>query len=365
MRYCDQCKIQLSDSAKFCPFCGTLASFVSDDSSESENRHFEEKSTNTQGEGKQVGRGDREQRHSLASRSEVNTAGYLAKVVSLEKSMYTQTQMVTQLSERVDKLGHHEVFWEPDEPQHCEPDISFDDVKLFAGAGLTLGGIIGLFSGSIITGLVVGCLVGLVIMLALSAWDASSKNSSRREKFENEMLTYNEAIAADERRVQNELNEKSKLNGVLKTIASQKRETQQILDQYYKMNIIFPKYRNLVAVCSFYEYFISGRCTSLTGHEGAYNIYESELRLERICTKLDDIMSNLEQIKSNQYVLYEAIQEGNRIIENLVEESIKQSKLLKRTAENTALAAHYAETAANNAEACAWIGIANYVEKKN
>ena len=38
------------------------------------------------------------------------------------------------------------------------------------------------------------------------------------------------------------------------------------LNQLYSLNIIYPKYRNFVAISSFYEYFESGRCNTLKGH---------------------------------------------------------------------------------------------------
>ena len=42
----------------------------------------------------------------------------------------------------------------------------------------------------------------------------------------------------------------------------------------YAYDVIFGKYRDVVALSSFYEYLMSGRCTSLVGATGAYNIYE-------------------------------------------------------------------------------------------
>ena len=41
--------------------------------------------------------------------------------------------------------------------------------------------------------------------------------------------------------------------------------------------------------------------------------------------------------------------------------SLLQSRLAERTAKNTALSAHYAKIAADNAEACAGISAANYL----
>lgn len=63
----------------------------------------------------------------------------------------------------------------------------------------------------------------------------------------------------------------------------------------------------------FCEYLASGRCYSLEGHEGAYNIYENELRQNTIINQLDGITSKLDSIKSNQYLLYNSITEANNI----------------------------------------------------
>ena len=65
-------------------------------------------------------------------------------------------------------------------------------------------------------------------------------------------------------------------------------------------------------VCSLYEYIRAGRCTELEGHEGAYNILETEIRLDRIILQLDKVVAQLEQIKHTQFMLYSAVQESNQ-----------------------------------------------------
>lgn len=94
-------------------------------------------------------------------------------------------------------------------------------------------------------------------------------------------------------------------------------ETKNILHKMYNKAIIFPKYRNFTAVSSFYEYIDSGRCTRLDGHEGAYNIFENEIRQNIIIQKLDEAVRMLKKIEQNQYMLYDAIRDTNRVISNL------------------------------------------------
>ena len=57
-------------------------------------------------------------------------------------------------------------------------------------------------------------------------------------------------------------------------------KTCTLLERMYNKGIIYEKYQyDLVAVSMFAEYFKFGRCSCLEGHEGAYNIYENEIRL--------------------------------------------------------------------------------------
>ena len=84
-----------------------------------------------------------------------------------------------------------------------------------------------------------------------------------------------------------------------------REELKSALSKYYEGDVIYPKYRNLPALTSIYEYLTSGRCSELTGSDGAYNLYESELRQNIVISQLNTIISNLEQIRQNQYTLYQ------------------------------------------------------------
>jgi hypothetical protein len=49
-----------------------------------------------------------------------------------------------------------------------------------------------------------------------------------------------------------------------------------------------------------YEYFVLGKCVDLTGHEGAYNTYEKELRNGLIRSDLKDIDGTIGEIPEAQ-----------------------------------------------------------------
>lgn len=78
-------------------------------------------------------------------------------------------------------------------------------------------------------------------------------------------------------------------------------------NELYAAGIIFGKYQNAVALSSFYEYLVSGRCEKLEGMNGAYNLYESEVRANRVIEQLDTVIDSLDQIKANQYMMYSAM----------------------------------------------------------
>lgn len=85
----------------------------------------------------------------------------------------------------------------------------------------------------------------------------------------------------------------------------------------YAQNVIFEKYRDPVALSSFYEYLMTGRCNSLKGPDGAYNIYENEIRMNRVIAQLDTVITSLEEIKQNQFVMYQEMRSINTSLENL------------------------------------------------
>lgn len=102
-------------------------------------------------------------------------------------------------------------------------------------------------------------------------------------------------------------------------IASHLSETKAILAKLYSRNLIYPKYCTLPALTSIYEYFVTGRCDDLTGPNGAYNMYEDEVRKDTVIAQLNAINENLEKIKQNQYMLYQqviSIRENTDIISN-------------------------------------------------
>lgn len=95
------------------------------------------------------------------------------------------------------------------------------------------------------------------------------------------------------------------------------RKLLQCRRELYGYNVIFSKYQNLVAVATFYEYLMAGRCELLEGANGAYNLYETEIRANLIIGQLSQVIESLEQVKGNQYMIYSELKNINQNIEVL------------------------------------------------
>lgn len=94
-------------------------------------------------------------------------------------------------------------------------------------------------------------------------------------------------------------------------------EACDVLKKLLKSGILHPKYWDFVAVSSIYEYLSTGRCSTLEGGDGAYNLYEAEILANRVIDQLDAVIDSLNTIKRNQYLMYNVLTSINRNIEDI------------------------------------------------
>lgn len=170
----------------------------------------------------------------------------------------------------------------------------------------------------------------------------NQKNAALEKDFENSQRKANAEF--DKKRKIYEENSReitTKLNSNLS-------ETERILKSYYDKDIIFGKYRNLVAMTTMYEYFASGRCTELEGPNGAYNLFEQETRQNVIITNLQDINQHLGDIKNNQYVLYQAMNQGLETMNNISADISAMANSVKSIEQASQITAYFAEISAKN-----------------
>lgn len=132
-------------------------------------------------------------------------------------------------------------------------------------------------------------------------------------------------------------------------------EAKVLLEQLYSKNIVFEKYRNIVAMCTMFEYFQSGRCSELTGPDGAYNLYEAELRQNIIINQLEKVTSDLERIQANQHLLYNGLKELNMSLDSIRTEINYIANTVDKIEESSRVTAICAEITAKNTAALAYI----------
>lgn len=176
----------------------------------------------------------------------------------------------------------------------------------------------------------------ITILIAIVLPTVKFIQSERKEVGEYEVRKENnrKAVEEDKVRIENELaevpNYKKNMNECRKNIV----DCEEKLQKLYDVGVLFPKYREFVCVSQLLEYLLSGRCEDLTGYTGAYNLYEQELRMNIIIAELELISEELDAIKENQYMIYNAICQANY--------------LLREVTDNTAIAAYNTEVIATN-----------------
>lgn len=148
-------------------------------------------------------------------------------------------------------------------------------------------------------------------------------NQVGKREYQEKFDAYQSDMLKDQQRVRLENIKKDVLQAELSQMRELNATSKKTLKQIYDKNIIFPKYRTMVMVCSLYEYVCAGRCDTLEGHEGAYNLLETEIRLDKIVTRLDSVIEMLGRIQQNQYMVYSAIQDANRQSAKILESTYR------------------------------------------
>lgn len=130
------------------------------------------------------------------------------------------------------------------------------------------------------------------------------------------------------------------------SIQEEARNARQLLQEAYSINIIPEQFRNIYAVWFIHNYISTSNetLTSALLH----------CDMDSIKHKLDTIISQNQEIIMNQAI----ISAQNR---QILEQNQHSLKHLAAIETNTEMAAQYAQIAANNAEACAWIGAASFL----
>lgn len=233
---------------------------------------------------------------------------YLRNIYELEASIYQQTQHITSIQSRISRLPQ-----KPNEDQIKHESKS----SLTLGIGMTIAGALAGVSGVSLMDsyeFFLG-LLGLALLIGagfLLFWGVPILlgglfgSASDQKNYTRLLANYEKGLIV-----------KHALETDLPTLRNKLSSTRVLLRSYYLRGILHPKYRNFVAVSYLLDCIDTGRCTQLDGPNGAYNQYELEVRMDRISSQLDTVIDKLDQIRQNQYSLYAAITQSNRINEQM------------------------------------------------
>lgn len=261
---------------------------------------------------------------------------YLKQIHLLEADIYTMNQAVEKLqsSKRMLKERPTVQLQIPPEPQCPEAPKK-------TGAGKVAGHI----AAAYFTG-------GLSLIYSGVKASKNIKNRSQYEtdlaawklehtaweKAKARMIAESEACArADFERENAEIQSyNNSISNIILEIEKARRSTASALHSLYDQNIVHEKYRGMIPIGMFCEYMETGRRFYLSGKDEMYDLYERELSARSIVSEIQTINSNLRRIQAqmgeisgqlssiqyNQVLTYKAVAEGNRIANEIKNETI-------------------------------------------
>ena len=273
---------------------------------------------------------------------------YINSVIELERSVYTSKEMIAQLRKKQTLLAIPNQYTAPVEPAIKKPIYKEDTDKFLKGILIVsaIFAVLSIFGSPLI---LLWLVAGIPGVIAICNSSAKKANEEAKSRYDEDSQKYKKMCEEDAQRVQKEKTQIIEIEETISLMEEKQAKTEQLLRKYYALNIIYPKYRNFAAMCSIYEYLESGKCDGLTGPDGAYNKFDDDAHWEKIYTKIDQAIQRMDQLRGTQYVLYQAIQEGNRISQGILNNTLTQIELGRKAKENAELAAYYQKQAAEEA----------------
>jgi uncharacterized protein YcgL (UPF0745 family) len=343
---CAECGKEFSDRANACPNCGCPIEYQAE---------------------KSIG-GDYHAADKLAPSVIVE---HLTIAKELESERYTLQLAIAKIQSKINTLGYYNQF---------TPPKSVSVKKFFITALITLAILIPIylvinshifvsylsnlisnsydtidFMNNSVQIKIAISIIGPLCILAFTILNSSISAIRANSKYKNAVQQYNNLVNNDTARVNNENIQKQQLKQQINDMQDKINNISETLNQLYSLDIIHPKYRNMITVIRLLEYFDSGRCTALTGAGGAYNKYEKEIRQDAIISKLDVAINCLYQIKDNQYMLYETLEDCLDASDRIASQVSTLTDSSKNIEACSAVAAYNSKIAASNSNALVFI----------
>mgnify|MGYP000004246803 CR=1 FL=1 len=290
---------------------------------------------------------------------------YLQKIISLEQAAYVEENTLSQLQierNNTDTRKYEIPMPKPPEPAH----IDFDEDLLII---VFLGGIVAIaaFVLSIIimrdisgTNFLVAAIAFAFVVLMVS-WNSidsvKQMNAARKAQYQQALEQHPIDVQNEEIAYQQALAQADYLDKLIAESQRKLSNTRQLLQKAYGKGMLYGKYQNFVAVCSICEYLESGRCSELSGPNGAYNLFETEIRMNLVITQLSSVISKLDQIQANQVMLYDAISAGNQLTSQLIGQTNECIRLGQYNARQNAITAYYSQQTAQEVSFSNWLQV--------
>lgn len=316
--------------------------------------------------------------------TEAQIKTYLKGVFDIEMHKYVLEETIESLSGKQQMLGRRKAVAHP---AKCGGDVSFLGTIWVTGfvCGI-LGAIyilIDLCTSSDDNGLILDIIIGIVAVPVSAIFFAIifglpigtvvwlirfiRERAQIKRKYERDVEKYELAVDQENARLRREERQKAALAAEIDSLQKQLAQTKRNLNQLYGYGILARDYRHLYAVGVIYNYFCTGRTHSLqfdtrTGDQGAYNLYESERRLDRIITNTEEILYRLDEIAQYQRDLRDSMQNATRQISTLCNKVTAQlstiSDSVAATERNTSIIAYNTACIESETRFMAWMDAA-------
>ena len=264
-----------------------------------------------------------------------NLEKYLSGVLNMELNIYIQEKMINKLTSKYYSLAKPRNITEPKLKRSTLAFMPYIEGVGFVCAVITtivtfiIGynrGMRGFFNtiNNLFTAIVFGfiaLIVGGVVIGSIVAFCVQKKeNDNYCKEHQKQKEIYNYQLEVDNKRVKREQVQKNALLKEINSLQAAQNTSKKNLSNLYNYNILEAEYQNIFAVSSIYGYIKKGRTRSLiyqNGDQGAYNIYESERRLDKIITNTDEIITKLNETINYQYELTVGLRDANIKINSL------------------------------------------------
>ncbi len=129
-----------------------------------------------------------------------------------------------------------------------------------------------------------------------------------------------------------------------KEITGLLKDAYQVEADLQTLQFVLPKYLDAVAVTKIYEYLKSGRCTQLTGKDGAYILYDSELNSRKFSATGRDALLNQLSFQ-REVTIYSIMSAVADVYNNLTEKTDTVIHEMKQSADTDAELEDYKKAA--------------------